>query len=135
MKTDNIIFNQLLGEADTEYDQINFSNYLCTNILERNMWRVPQRIERNQGLAGLANTTYIVTKNQRNMTKKNYQKPTTEIVSVAEHQHLLAGSVRNDGQKIFSGDPDPDKVDEGDQNTHPADSKRWGLSDGDGWDD
>lgn len=69
------------------------------------------------------------------MTKKNYQKPTTEIVSVAEHQHLLAGSVRNDGQKIFEGDPDLDKVDGGDQNTHPADSKRWGLSDWGGWED
>lgn len=69
------------------------------------MWRVLQRIERNQGLAGLANTTYIVTKNQRNMTKKNYQKPTTGIVSVAEHQHLLAGSVRSDDKKIFEATP------------------------------
>ena len=99
------------------------------------MWRVPQRIERNQGLAGLANTTYLVTKNQRNMTKKNYQKPTTEIVSVAEHQHLLAGSVRNDDQKIFDGDPDPNKVEGSNQGAHPADGKRWGLRDWGDWDD
>ena len=59
----------------------------------------------------------------------------TEIVSVAEHLHLLAGSVRNDDQKIFEGDPDPDKVDKGDQTIHPADSKRWGLQDWGSWDD
>ena len=69
------------------------------------------------------------------MTKKNYQKPTMEIVSVAEHQHLLAGSVRNDDQKIFEGDTDSKKVDKGDQNTHPADGKRWGLRDWGDWDD
>ncbi len=70
------------------------------------------------------------------MTKKNYQEPVTETVSmIMGHLQLMAGSVRNDGQKIFSGDPDANKVDEGDQNTHPADSKPWGLADWGEWDD
>ncbi|MCI7598882.1 MAG: hypothetical protein SOY06_02180 [Prevotella sp.] len=71
------------------------------------------------------------------MTKNNYQRPVAEVATmvVMAQQHLMAGSVRNDDQKIFNGDPDPGNVDPGDQNTHPADSKQWDLTDWDGWDD
>lgn len=69
------------------------------------------------------------------MKKKVYQAPKTEIIFVEEESLLMAGSVRNDDQKIFEGDPDPSKVDEGDQNSHPADSKAWGGSSWSDWDD
>jgi hypothetical protein len=55
--------------------------------------------------------------------KRMYLQPELEIISLAEQTHLLAGSVRNDGKKIFDGDPDPSSLDEGNQDTHPADGK------------
>lgn len=66
------------------------------------------------------------------MKKRIYQEPITEIIFLMDSQHLMAGSVRNDDHKIFEGSPDPDTVDEGDQNSHPADSKRWNFV---GWED